>query len=86
VHDDAGKAVTPLPPPLELFLPPQPAAAIASAPTNKASKPSDAYLLKMDTSVTRSVGFPCKVGSIELFEPLFQPPSPANGPKAGAHR
>jgi hypothetical protein len=35
-------------------LPPQPAAAKASTPTSMASSPSDAYLLKMDTSVARS--------------------------------
>src|SRR6266508_4285355 len=61
-HDDAGSAVTLPPPPVDSFFPPQPAATRASTPTTPASSPSNAYLLKMDTSVARSLGNPRKNG------------------------
>src|SRR5512133_504849 len=72
-QDDAGSAVTFPPPPLELLLPPQPAAAKASTPMSMASRPSVPYLLKMDTSVARSLSITRKVGSIEAFQGLSNP-------------
>jgi len=67
-QDAAGNAVTFPPPPLELLLPPQPAAAKASTPISMASSPSVPYLLKMDTSVVRSLSITRKGGSIEAFQ------------------
>ena len=77
-QEDAGNAVTfPPPPPLELLFPPQPAAANASTPISMANSPSVPYLLKMDTSVARSLVITRKGGSIEAIQ-AWSNPKPRN--------
>ncbi len=72
-QDDAGSAVTFPPLPLELLFPPQPAAAKASTPISMANSPSVPYLLKIHTSVARSLVITRKGGSIEAFGPASNP-------------